>query len=133
MRFDINCFVCRKTFQSRTSTVKTCSLECAQKRRNQIRRERLKVRFEVSFKNKVYLYEKQNKLCSGCGFRLPFHVFTVDHINPVRQGGSVDFGNLQLLCNYCNSVKGEGDMERLRKKVKRKRCQLGYHPKQKYE
>ena len=52
------------------------------------------------------LYGQQEGLCNGCLTHFPFRNMTVDHIVAQSQGGSDHLENLQLLCNFCNSVKG---------------------------
>ena len=52
------------------------------------------------------LYGQQEGLCNGCCTHFPFRNMTVDHIVAQSQGGSHHLETLQLLCNYCNSIKG---------------------------
>ena len=68
--------------------------------------------------HKHTLYGKQEGLCKGCGEHFPFKNFTVDHITPQAKGGTDHEGNLQLLCNYCNSLKGVGTQAELVVKLK---------------
>ena len=56
--------------------------------------------------HKHTLYGQQEGLCNGCRTHFPFRNMTVDHIVAQSQGGSDHLENLQLLCNFCNSVKG---------------------------
>lgn len=63
--------------------------------------------------HKHTLYGEQEGLCSGCGEHFPFKNFTVDHITPRVKGGTDHEENLQLLCNYCNSLKGTGTQAEL--------------------
>ena len=59
--------------------------------------------------HKHTLFGKQEGRCNGCGHAFPFHNFTVDHIVAKSKGGTEHLDNLQMLCNYCNSVKGTLD------------------------
>ncbi len=59
------------------------------------------------------LYGKQEGRCNGCKYHFPYRNLTKDHIQPTSLGGADTDGNLQLLCGYCNSVKGSRPMEYL--------------------
>jgi len=63
--------------------------------------------------NKKYLYGEQGGICNGCKEHFLIQNFTVDHIIPQKQGGTDHLDNLQLLCGYCNSVKGDRGQEYL--------------------
>ena len=54
------------------------------------------------------LYVKQRGLCAVCGgpVQRKGRQSHVDHVVPLAAGGSVRFGNLQLLCRLCNQRKG---------------------------
>ncbi len=47
--------------------------------------------------------------CGGCRHEFPFRNFTVDHVISRSRGGTDHLGNLQLLRDACNSVKGGPD------------------------
>ena len=68
--------------------------------------------------HKHTLYGKQEGLCKGCEEHFPFKNFTIDHITPRAKGGTDHEENLQLLCNYCNSLKGTGTQGELIVKLK---------------
>ena len=57
--------------------------------------------------HKHTLFGKQEGLCNGCRTAFPFQNFTIDHIVPQSKGGADHLDNLQLLCNACNSLKGD--------------------------
>lgn len=59
------------------------------------------------------LYGQQEGRCNGCKVHFPFRNMTLDHIIPKSKGGSDTDDNLQLLCNACNSKKGNRSMEEL--------------------
>ena len=43
----------------------------------------------------------------GCGIYLPHYLrFDVDHIVALADDGETEMRNLQLLCGYCNRIKG---------------------------
>ena len=62
---------------------------------------------------KTELYGTQKGNCTGCGHHFPFRNLTVDHIIPQSKGGSDHLSNLQLLCQACNSTKGDRSQEKL--------------------
>lgn len=62
---------------------------------------------------KHILFGNQEGLCRGCKVQFPFSNFTLDHIIPTSKGGADTNGNIQLLCSFCNSVKGNRPMEYL--------------------
>ena len=66
---------------------------------------------------KRFLYASQQRRCNGCQYELPFHVLTVDHIQPRSRGGLDSVGNLQLMCHTCNAIKGDRDMAYLRQRL----------------
>ena len=67
---------------------------------------------------KHLLFGKQEGFCNGCGVSFHFRNFTLDHIVPRDKGGADMDDNLQLLCGYCNSVKGNRTQEYLLAKLK---------------
>ena len=71
-------------------------------------------------KDKAHLYTEQKGKCNGCGIKFPARNMTVDHIKPFSAGGSDKPSNLQLLCNSCNSMKGNGTQTQLKKRLAEK-------------
>ena len=67
---------------------------------------------------KHVLYGRQEGKCSGCLTHFPFQNFEVDHIVPKSKGGADTDENLQLLCGYCNRVKGDRTQEYLISQVR---------------
>ena len=63
--------------------------------------------------NKKALYGEQGGHCNGCREHFLARNFTIDHIIPKTGGGTDHLYNLQLLCGYCNSVKGNRGQEYL--------------------
>ena len=63
--------------------------------------------------HKHTLFGQQEGICNGCRIFFPFQNFTIDHVLPQSKGGTDHIGNLQLLCNACNSKKGAGSQEEL--------------------
>ena len=62
---------------------------------------------------KHVLYGRQEGICNGCQTLFPFRNMTIDHIVPTARGGQNIDSNLQLLCQACNSVKGDRPQEYL--------------------
>ena len=60
--------------------------------------------------HKHYLYGKQEGFCPGCNNHFQYNNLTIDHILPQSRGGTHHKDNLQLLCAYCNSRKGNKTM-----------------------
>ena len=53
------------------------------------------------------LFAVQRGVCPGCGIYLPhFLRFEADHIVALADDGKTEVRNLQLLCSYCNRIKG---------------------------
>ena len=53
------------------------------------------------------LFALQRGICPGCGIGQPHYLrFEVDHIVALADDGRTEERNLQLLCGYCNRVKG---------------------------
>lgn len=61
--------------------------------------------------NKRLLYRNQDERCVICQTIFPMRNLTVDHKQPVSRGGSDHISNLQLLCQACNSMKGNRTQE----------------------
>ena len=67
---------------------------------------------------KDVLYQQQNGSCRGCGDHMRQRNLTIDHIVPRSKGGSDDMENLQLLCQACNSMKGNRTQEYLMERLR---------------
>lgn len=66
-----------------------------------------------------YIYQKYNYTCQICNRYMPcgFYIennkcvkITIDHIVPIKEGGSNNTDNLQVLCEVCNKMKGTKPM-----------------------
>ena len=64
---------------------------------------------------KKRLYEQQNGRCNGCLEHFDIKNLEIDHIFPKAKGGEDNYENFQLLCGYCNKVKGSRPMEYLKR------------------
>ena len=64
-------------------------------------------RLEVSEEVRICLYAVQRGVGPGCGIHLPHYLrFEVDHILALSDEGEHQVRNWQLLCPYCNRMKG---------------------------
>lgn len=64
-------------------------------------------RVKVEDRTKQWLFGVQQGYCIGCAAALPLHILAVDHAIPRAAGGPDEEWNYQLLCSYCNPVKGD--------------------------
>lgn len=53
------------------------------------------------------VYEQGNGICAICGKPVTYEEFTVDHINPLANGGKNDLSNYQIACFACNQLKSD--------------------------
>ena len=68
---------------------------------------------------KHLLFGRQEGRCAGCRHPFLFRNFTLDHVVPRAKGGQDTDENLQLLCGWCNSKKGDGTMAELLARLRR--------------
>ena len=75
-------------------------------------------RREVSEEVQICLYAFQGGVCPGCGIHLPHYLrFELDHILALSDDGEHEVRNWQLLCPYCNRVKGTQGQRGFRMKM----------------
>ena len=67
--------------------------------------------------HKHVLFGIQEGKCAGCRSEYHFRNLTIDHRKPRSKGGSDHLKNLQLLCNWCNSVKGDRSQDYLNRRL----------------
>ena len=66
---------------------------------------------------KQAMFDEQGGKCNACENEMRIVDFHIDHIIPVKKGGSDTRENYQLLCGHCNITKGDRPMEYLRTKI----------------
>jgi len=56
--------------------------------------------------NRLKVFERDDYQCRYCGKQLTRFTATLDHIQPVSEGGDNSIGNLTTACLHCNSRRG---------------------------
>ncbi|TGK89261.1 HNH endonuclease [Leptospira noumeaensis] len=56
--------------------------------------------------NRLKIFERDLYKCTYCNKQLTRFSATLDHIQPISQGGDNSFGNLKTACLHCNSTRG---------------------------
>jgi hypothetical protein len=56
--------------------------------------------------NRLKVFERDNYKCRYCGKQLTHFTATLDHVQPVSEGGDNAFENLTTACLHCNSQRG---------------------------
>jgi 5-methylcytosine-specific restriction endonuclease McrA len=62
---------------------------------------------QITSEDMDYMAILRRDPCAYCG---PDGESTIDHIHPLRRGGTSDWGNLTAACRHCNGSKGTGDL-----------------------
>ena len=84
-------------------------------------------RKSISKKLRFEVFKRDNFKCQYCGKSAPDVILHVDHIFPVKEGGTNDILNLITSCSDCNLGKGARlltDKSTLEKQ--RKQCEIGF-------
>lgn len=56
--------------------------------------------------NRIRVFERDGYMCRYCGKQLTRFTATLDHLQPVSEGGDNSFDNLATACLHCNSRRG---------------------------
>ena len=56
--------------------------------------------------NRLRVFERDEYTCRYCSKQLTRFTATLDHLQPVSEGGDNSFGNLTTACLHCNSRRG---------------------------
>lgn len=54
-----------------------------------------------------FLYKKYKGICQICGNHKPQNMMSLEHVYPKSFGGTLDWYNITLTCQPCNSKKGQ--------------------------
>lgn len=68
--------------------------------------------------DRLSVWNKYNGYCAYCGKEISVKDMQVDHIIPVRNGGTDKIANLNPSCRRCNHYKRASSLESFRKKLK---------------
>jgi len=110
--------LCGKEFFSSNNIKTTCSISCSIKFGDYLAKQKRRAgrSSSLKFKERVVigvLFKRDNGNCKFCGEKLKLSTHylnkkapVIDHIIPLSKGGEHSYKNTQLLCRYCNSVKG---------------------------
>ena len=66
---------------------------------------------------KKEVYEKTNGHCAYCGCEVEIKKMQVDHVRPLRKGGTNDIENLLPACRSCNHYKATFTVEQFRENL----------------
>lgn len=128
------CAVCGKRFEPRAHNSKCCSKRChnlysdAHLSGYKRRAEKYGADFDPTVTLEA-LYDRDGGVCQICGERCDYesvsangkgvgHLYpTLDHINPLKNGGSHTWDNVQLAHHFCNSKKREHELTEELKRV----------------
>lgn len=58
----------------------------------------------------IALYQEQLGMCRYCGVSLE-DVYEIDHMTPLKRGGSNEMSNIALCCPHCNKTKADRTLE----------------------
>jgi hypothetical protein len=86
--------VCRRAKESRTAALSAPAID-----------EERAVDYYNVRENRVKVYERDSYCCQYCQKQLTRFTATLDHVQPVAEGGDNSFGNLLTACLDCNSRK----------------------------
>lgn len=74
-------------------------------------------RRRLSKSERQKVYQKCHGHCAYCGYALDYKDMQVDHVKPLRIGGSDDISNMLPTCRSCNHYKATLDLEQFREYI----------------
>lgn len=63
------------------------------------------------------IYNKYGGRCAYCGWPIEYGEMQIDHLIPLRNGGSDDVSNYMPACRMCNLYKGTSSVEKFRENL----------------
>lgn len=75
---------------------------------------RKKIMNVISFKKRLFIFQRDKYSCQYCGEFLTFDKCSIDHLKAKSMKGSNDYSNLLTCCASCNSSKGSRSIESFR-------------------
>lgn len=111
-------------FRNYMSTVRDNTDKESQRRsRESILRKLIESIFEQKDSKRIFSPEQRrliwnsstDKKCNKCKKQLTWEDFTIDHIKPYSSGGKTELANAGLMCQSCNSSKGNRSANSIKK------------------
>lgn len=70
---------------------------------------------KLSKEERMSIYKICNGRCAYCGCKIEYKDMQVDHVKPLRIGGTDEMSNMLPACRSCNHYKATLDVEGFRK------------------
>lgn len=70
---------------------------------------------KLTRKEREEIYEKGKGHCCYCGTKIEYKDMQVDHMKPLKKGGSDTLKNMLPICRSCRHYKNKNDVEEFRK------------------
>ncbi len=74
-------------------------------------------RRKLNKSERLQIYNKCNHRCAYCGCGIEYKDMQVDHVKPLRIGGTDELSNMLPACRSCNHYKATLDVEGFRKYI----------------
>lgn len=121
------CIECGSVFLPKNNGQKCCSPKCSKRRANRKKDKRINnsnlVDRDITL---IKLYDRDGGRCYLCGCLCDWNdkvmdgngntivgesYPTIEHVNPLSNGGKHSWANVKLACFYCNTVKGDSPLQ----------------------
>ena len=74
-------------------------------------------RRKLTYLERNAIYDKCDACCAYCGAHIDFKDMQVDHVMPLRKGGTDSLDNMLPACRSCNFYKSTYDLEDFREQI----------------